>query len=287
MPRLLVSCGEPSGDLYAADLLRHLRRAETSLDVYGLGGDRLAAEGARLIAHVRELAVVGLWEVVSHLPRFRRIFAELLAETDRQRPDLAILVDYPDFNLRLARALRRRGIPVVYYVWPQVWAWRRRRIHAIRDAVAHMIVIFPFEEDVYRAAGVPVTFVGHPLVDLVTPSRDRAGFLAAHGLDPGRPAIALLPGSRRKEIGHNLPAIRGAVELLAARRPDLQFLAAVAPSIDPAQVAEGFRPRSRSRRARRTTPWRRPTRPSWPPGRPPSRPRSSARPWSWCTGFPP
>ena len=167
MPRLLVSCGEPSGDLYAADLVRHLRRTESTLDVYGLGGDQLGAEGARLLAHVRELAVVGLWEVASHLPRFRRIFSDLLAETDRLRPDLAVLVDYPDFNLRLARALHRRGIPVVYYVSPQVWAWRPGRIRAIRDAVTHMIVIFPFKEEVYRAAGVPVTFVGHPLVDLV------------------------------------------------------------------------------------------------------------------------
>ena len=240
MPRLLVSCGEPSGDLYAADLVRHLRRPESTLDVYGLGGDRLGAEGARLLAHVRELAVVGLWEVVSHLPRVRRIFSELLAETDRVRPDLAVLVDYPDFNLRLARALRRRGIPVVYYVSPQVWAWRPGRIRAIRDAVTHMIVIFPFEEEVYRAAGVPVTFVGHPLVDLVAPSRDRGRFLAGIGLDPERPAIALLPGSRRKEIAHNLPGIRGAALQLAARRPDLQFVAAVAPSIDAGLVRGGL-----------------------------------------------
>src|SRR5678816_692280 len=123
MPRLLVSCGEPSGDLYAADLVRELRgRAGAPLDVFGLGGDRLEAEGARLLGHVRDLAVVGLWEVVSHLPRLRRIFRGLLAAVDGGRPGLAVLVDYPDFNLRLGRALRRRGIPVVYYVSPQVWA---------------------------------------------------------------------------------------------------------------------------------------------------------------------
>jgi lipid-A-disaccharide synthase len=246
MPRLLVSCGEPSGDLYAADLVRHLRaRTEAPLDVFGLGGDRLQSEGARLLAHVRDLAVVGLFEVVSHLPHFRRIFRSLLTAVDQRRPDLAVLVDYPDFNLRLARALHARGIPVVYYVSPQVWAWRRHRLRAIRENVAHMIVIFPFEAKVYDDAGVPVTFVGHPLVDLVAPQRDRAGFLAAHGLDPARPVIAILPGSRRKEIAHNLPALAGAVRLLAERRPDLQFAAAVAPSIDagplraglPAQVA--------------------------------------------------
>ena len=210
--------------------------------VFGLGGDRLQAEGATLLAHVRDLAVVGLWEVVSHLPRFRRIFRELLGEVDRARPDLAILVDYPDFNLRLARALHRRGIPVVYYVSPQVWAWRPRRLRAIRAHVAHMIVIFPFEAEVYERAGVPVTFVGHPLVDLVAPLADRAGFLAACALDPARPLIALLPGSRRKEIAHNLPAMSGAVRLLAERRPDLQFVAAVGPSIDPQSLRDGLPP---------------------------------------------
>ena len=242
MPRLLVSCGEPSGDVYASDLVRHLRRGHPDLEVFGLGGDRLVQDGARLFAHVRELAVVGLWEVVSHLPRFRRIFSEVIAEADRARPDAAVLVDYPDFNLRLARALHERGIPVAYYVSPQVWAWRPGRIDAIRRTVAHMIVIFPFEEKLYRDAGVPVTFVGHPLVDLVAPSPDRAAFLGSLGLDPARPVVALLPGSRRKEIAHNLPAMRGAVALLAGRRPELQFVAAIAPSIDRAQVAAGLPP---------------------------------------------
>jgi len=169
---------------------------------------------------------------VSHLPLFRRIFRGLLAAVDERRPDLAVLVDYPDFNLRLARALHRRGIPVVYYVSPQVWAWRPGRLREIRAHVAHMIVIFPFEQKVYDDAGVPVTFVGHPLIDLVAPEGDRDAFLAGQGLDPARPVIALLPGSRRKEIAHNVPTIAGAVRLLAERRPDLQFLAAVAPSID-------------------------------------------------------
>jgi lipid-A-disaccharide synthase len=238
MPRLLVSCGEPSGDLYAADLVRHLRARmpDDPPRVFGLGGDGLSAQGSVLLAHVRDLAVVGLWEVVSHLQHFRRIFRAVLAEVDRERPDAAILVDYPDFNLRLARALHARGIPVVYYVSPQVWAWRARRIRAIRAHVAHMIVIFPFETGLYEDAGVPVTFVGHPLVDLVAAQQDRGGLLAALGLDPARPVIALLPGSRRKEIGHNLPAIAGAVRLLAERRPDLQFVAAVGPSIDPSTL---------------------------------------------------
>lgn len=240
MARILVSCGEPSGDLYAGELVRHLRERTGALEVFGLGGDRLQAEGARLAAHVRELAVVGLFEVVSHLPRLRRIFRTVLAEMDTKRPDLAVLVDYPDFNLRLARELRRRDIPVLYYVSPQVWAWRRGRLRAIRETVSRMLVIFPFEEEVYRKAGVPVSFVGHPLVDLVRPPEDGAGFLRSCGLDPDLPVMGILPGSRRKEVAHNLPPLAGAVERLHRERPDLQFLVALAPSLDRGPVERAF-----------------------------------------------
>ena len=177
--------------------------------------------------------MVGLVEVVRHLGRLRGVFRSLLAEVDRRRPDLAVLVDYPDFNLRLARQLKRRGVPVVYYVSPQVWAWRRGRLATIRETVAHMMVIFPFEKALYQQAGVPVTFVGHPLVDLVRPIPDRAAFLSALGLEPSRPVLAVLPGSRRQEVAHNLPPLAGALRLLSERRPDLQFVIAVAPGLDP------------------------------------------------------
>jgi lipid-A-disaccharide synthase len=229
--RLLLSCGEPSGDLYGAELVRALRATRPELAVFGLGGDRLLAEGAQLVAHVRDLAVVGLLEVLSHLRQIRGVFRQLLAEVDRQPPDAAVLVDYPDFNLRLARELHARGIPVIYYVSPQIWAWRGGRIGTIRDTVHRMIVIFPFEEPLYREAGVPVTFVGHPLVDLVRPAADRRSFLATLGLDADRPVVALLPGSRPKEVAHNLPAMAGAVALLRQRRPEVQFAVAVAPSL--------------------------------------------------------
>ncbi len=241
MPRLLISCGEASGDLYAADLVRHLRERVPDLEVVGLGGDRLQAQGASLLAHVRDLAVVGLLEVVSHLRDLRAVFRGVLDEIDRRPPDAAVLVDYPDFNLRLARALHGRGVPVIYYVSPQVWAWRRGRLSAIRETVARMLVIFPFEEPLYREAGVPVTFVGHPLVSLVQPAANPPAFLRELGLDPGRPVIALLPGSRPKEVGHNLPPMAASVAALAAARPDLQFLAAVAPALDPEVVRAGLR----------------------------------------------
>jgi lipid-A-disaccharide synthase len=231
---VLVSCGEPSGDLYAGDLVRHLRERAGPLDVFGLGGDRVEAAGGRLVAHVRDLAVVGLLEVLKHLRRLRGVFRAVLEEVERERPAVAVLVDYADFNLRLARELKGRGVPVVYYVSPQVWAWRRGRMRAIRERVVRMVVIFPFEEPLYREAGVPVTFVGHPLVDLARPAEDRPAFLASLGLDPARPVLALLPGSRPQEVAHNLPPIAGALRLLRARRADLQLALAVAPSLDPA-----------------------------------------------------
>lgn len=241
-PRLLLSCGEPSGDLYAGELVRHLRPRLPELSAFGLGGDRLEAEGTRLLAHVRELAVVGLLEVLRHLRRVRGIFHDVLREVDERRPDLAVLVDYPDFNLRLARALRARGVPVVYYVSPQIWAWRRGRISTIRETVRHMIVIFPFEEALYRNAGVPVTFTGHPLVDLVQPARDPVGFLRSLGLDPARPVVAVLPGSRPQEVAHNLAPLAGGLARLRDRRPELQCAVAVAPGLDAAGIAGALSP---------------------------------------------
>ncbi len=230
--RVLVSCGEPSGDLYAGDLVRQLREQAGSLDVFGLGGDRLQEAGGRLVAHVRDLAVVGLLEVLKHLRRLRGVFRTVLGEVEQERPAVAVLVDYAEFNLRLARELKNRGVPVVYYVSPQIWAWRRGRMRAIRERVTRMVVIFPFEEPLYRQAGVPVTFVGHPLVDLARPAEDPAAFLAVQGLDPARPVVAVLPGSRPQEVTHNLPPIAGALRLLRKWRGTLQFALAVAPSLD-------------------------------------------------------
>jgi lipid-A-disaccharide synthase len=231
-PRVLIASGEASGDLYAAELLRHLRLAEPELVAVGLGGDRLQAQGAVLLAHIRDLAMVGLAEVVRHLRRLRRVFRDVLAEVDLHRPDVAVLLDYPDFNLRLARELHRRGIPVVYFVSPQIWAWRRGRIRAIRATVARMLVLFPFEEPLYRAAGVPVTFVGHPLVELVKPELTRTALLTELGLDAKRPLLAVLPGSRPAEIAHNLPVVAEALRRVQARRPDVQLVLALAPALD-------------------------------------------------------
>ncbi len=235
-----MSCGEPSGDLYGGEFLRHFRTLVPRVTAFGLGGDHVHAQGAHLLAHVRELAVVGLLEVVRHLRRLRGIFTRVLEEVDRDRPDVAVLIDYPDFNLRLARELKRRRIPVVYYISPQVWAWRRGRIHAIRESVTRMLVIFPFEERLYREVGVPVTFVGHPLVDLVHPAVDRAGLLEGLGLRPDAHVVSLLPGSRPQEVAHNLRPLVAAVALMHRRSSDLRFLLAVAPALERAALRAPF-----------------------------------------------
>lgn len=241
MPRLLISCGEPSGEFYAAELVAELRKQHPDLEAVGLGGDRLAAEHVRLLAHLKDLAVVGLFEVLSHLRRIKTLFDSVVAEAARFRPDVAVLIDYPDFNLRLARELKKLGIPVVYYVSPQLWAWRRGRIKDVKRDVARMLVIFPFEEQIYRDAGVPVTFVGHPLIDHVRPPADRAAIARKLGLEGDRPVIALLPGSRNKEVGFNLPPMMGAVRLLREKRPDLQFILAAAPHLRADALQEATR----------------------------------------------
>jgi lipid-A-disaccharide synthase len=232
--KIFISSGEPSGELYGALLVRELRQLLPPFEAFGLGGDELAAQGVRLVAHVRDLAVIGLLEVVRHLPRLRRIFHRVLAEVDRERPDLAVLIDYAGFNLRLARKLHARGVPIVYYVSPQVWAWRQGRVRTIRETVRRMLVLFPFEPDFYARAGVPAAFVGHPLVDRLRPSADRRAGRAALGFDPARPLVAVLPGSRRQEVRYNLPPLLGAARRLIQKRPDLQFALAAAPGLDPA-----------------------------------------------------
>ena len=238
--RLLVSCGEPSGDTYAGDLVAQLQR-RLPISGFGLGGDRLETQGFRLIAHVRELAVAGIFEVVMHLGRLRRILAAVIREIDRNPPDLGVIIDYPEINLRIARALKRRGIPVVYYVSPQFWAWRKGRTRLIRDNVEKVLCIFPFERAFFEEWGVSATYVGHPLVDLVKVPADRAAFTREVGLDLEQPLVAILPGSRPGELHRNLPPLAEALRRLRAARPELQFVAAAAPALDPDALRRGLR----------------------------------------------
>ena len=234
--RVLISSGEASGELYGAELLTALRGLhDGSVECYGMGGERMKAAGCELLVEAKDVAIVGLFEVLSHLPSLYRRFHRLLDEVDRRRPDVAVLIDFPDWNLRLARELHRRGIPVVYYVSPQLWAWRRGRIRQVQKYVREMLVIFPFEREFYLKHGVEAEFVGHPLSELAPPNITREDFAARWGLDASKQWIALLPGSRRKELRLNLPAIVGAAQRLGA---EFEYVMPVASTLDAGWVRE-------------------------------------------------
>ncbi len=226
--RLAVVAGEASGDLHTADVVRELNKLDASLSTFGIGGDHLAAAGTEIVHHAREMGMVGFFNVIRHLPMFRRIFRDLIERLEAEKPDAILLTDYPGFNLRVARQAKQLGIRVIYYISPQVWAWHRRRIHDIARYVDRMIVIFPFEEDFYRRHGVPVTYVGHPLVEQL--------------IDVARPAtpsavlrLALLPGSRYAEVEDLLPPMLNAVAELRRKRP-VEAWIVKASTIDRAQV---------------------------------------------------
>ena len=210
----MIIAGEASGDLHAARLLTELQKLAPGLQVFGLGGREMRATGAELIAESAEISVVGISEVIRILPRARKIFRDLLAEVDRRQTRMALLIDFPDFNLRLAKALRQRGVSVFYYISPQVWAWRRGRVKTISRLIQRMLVILPFEVDFYRQHGVDAVHVGHPLIDEVPELEQRWD---SHGEAEEPFSIALLPGSRDSEIRANLPAMLAAAKELQGR----------------------------------------------------------------------
>ncbi len=228
----MLSCGEASGDLYAGALVAALRRREPDIDVFGLGGERFKAAGGRLVADFHGLSVTGLTEVISVLPRTLAIMKRLVNAAKAERPQALVLIDYPDFNFRLMTRIKRLGIPVIYYVSPQLWAWRAGRIKLMKRRVDRMLPIFPFEEAIYQREGIDVRFVGHPLIDLVTPHLSREAFLQKLNLDPAKPVLALLPGSRTNEVARLAPVIVQAVPKIAARVPGVQFVIARAPNLD-------------------------------------------------------
>lgn len=246
--RLLVVAGEASGDLHGARLITELKALAPSVETFGLGGDEMRRAGCATVADSAEISVVGLTEALRVLGRAREIFAAILSEVDRRPPRAAVLVDFPEFNLRLARQLKRRGIPVLYYISPQVWAWRRRRVKTIARLVDRMLVLFPFEVDFYRGAGVPAVHVGHPLVDEVPELPniwDRgsgpqgAGYAGADPIDRGPYRLALLPGSRRSEVEALLPSMLGAARLLAAELP-VQVRLILAPTVPRELIEEAI-----------------------------------------------
>jgi lipid-A-disaccharide synthase len=204
--KLAVVAGEASGDLHASEVIRELKK-HTAVQAFGIGGDLLEREGVTLLHHAREMGIVGLFNVLRHLPMFRRVFNDLMERIERERPDVVFLIDYPDFNLRVAKRCKELGLRVVYYISPQLWAWRKGRVRHIARYVDRMVVIFPFEEDFYRSHDVPVTYVGHPLIEQLS-------HIEKPPRDPNVLRIALLPGSRRMEVHSLLPPMLDAVEIL-------------------------------------------------------------------------
>ena len=215
--------------MYGAQLIEALRRRDLQLEFFGVGGSRMRAAGCDTVVDAKDLSVVGITEILSHLPKIYGLFHHLINEADKRKPDVAIVIDSPAFNWRVARQMKKRGIPVVYYVAPQFWAWRQGRVRLIRDYVDKALVIFPFEEKFYYDRGVDATFVGHPLADLPHPGIARNDYAAQFHLDPTKYWITLMPGSRVKEVRMNLPTI---LEAAAQLGRDYEFLLPVAPTLD-------------------------------------------------------
>lgn len=229
--RIMISCGEASGDLYAGALAAELRARAPGIEIVGFGGPRLAAAGASLTGSFTGLTVTGLTEALRVLPRSYAMYRRLVAAARGRRPDVLVAIDFPDFNFRLMAALARLGVPVVYYVSPQLWAWRPGRLKTMKRLVDRVLVIFPFEAPIYERAGIPVRFVGHPLVDLARAARPRGVVLRGHGLRPDAPTVALLPGSRPNELRRIAPVLAAAQPRIRARVPGVQFIVARAPNL--------------------------------------------------------
>lgn len=237
----MIVAGEASGDAHAAALVAAVRARAADNEAYeffGATGRALRAAGVESVVEIDQLAIVGLVEIGGALPRFWRAFRALKRAALARRPDAVVLVDWPDFNLRLARALHRHGLKVIYYISPQLWAWRAHRVRQVARDVDLMLTILPFEPEWYAARGVaPVEFVGHPLAGTVGARYDRAEFCRLYQLDPARPLIALLPGSRHKELTRILPPMLAAARLIWQTRADAQFVVALAPNRTPAEAA--------------------------------------------------
>ncbi|MBP7055721.1 MAG: lipid-A-disaccharide synthase [Candidatus Omnitrophica bacterium] len=230
--KILIVAGEPSGDLHASNLAKNLLSIDPDLVFYGLGGERSKKAGVEVIFDISGLALVGVIEVVKNIFTVGKAFRAVLSRIDLERPDLAVLVDYPGFNLRLAKALKKRSIPVVYYISPQVWVWGADRIGIIKDCVKKILVFFKFEEDLYKKHGVNAEFIGHPLVESVHMGLSRNEAARKFGLSAGKRTIALLPGSRRMEVENLLPIMAKACRKMSEDGLDAQYLVAKHPELD-------------------------------------------------------
>jgi len=229
--KILMVAGEVSGDLHGAYLMEAILHIDPEVQFFGIGGERLERMGMKLLYHSQSLSVVGITEVLLKIRSIMKALRGLKQSLDQERPDLIILIDFPDFNLRLAKIAHRKGIPILYYISPQVWAWRPKRVKLIAQWVKKMVVLFPFEVPFYEAAGVDVEWVGHPLLDIVKPTLSKDIAFQRFGLDPKQRTIALLPGSRMHEVKRLLPPLLASAQLLQKESPDLQFIIPLAPGI--------------------------------------------------------
>jgi len=228
--------GEASGDLHGAHLVKEMLSLDPTLQFYGVGGEKMKNEGVELIADSKEMAVVGITEVLLKLKRIYQIYRKLKNSLAANSPSLVILIDYPDFNLRFAREAKRKNIPIVYYISPQVWAWRKGRIKKIGRLIKKMIVIFPFEKTIYEEAQIDVDFVGHPLLDSIRSQFSREEAFQQFSLTSGVTTIGLLPGSRMSEVKRHLPQMIGAISLISKQINPVQFIIPVAPGLDLGEV---------------------------------------------------
>jgi lipid-A-disaccharide synthase len=235
---IMIVAGEASGDMHGANLVREMLKIDPSLDFYGIGGNKLREEGVTLLANASDMAVVGLTEVVSKLGSILKIMGIMKRSMDERRPDLVILIDYPDFNIPLAKAAKKRGIKVFYYISPQVWAWRKGRIGQIKKTVNRMAVILPFEVDTYGREGFEVNYVGHPLLDMVKLNYSKQESRKKFGLAENKITIGILPGSRLSEIGKLMPELLRAAEILAQKMPDIQFVLPLADTLEEKIITE-------------------------------------------------
>lgn len=235
--RIMIVAGEASGDIYGAGLIRAVHALDPGFRFFGIGGERMREAGAETIADSADLAVVGLVEVIRHFNVIAPAFLQLKRMLLDDPPDLLILIDYPGFNLRLAKVATKAGVKVLYYISPQIWAWRQGRVKKIKRLVDHMAVILPFEVAFYEQAGVPVSFVGHPMADRVATDLVQADAAASFGLNPDQPVIGLFPGSRRSEVSRLLPVILDAAELLQGQLPGVQFVLPLASTLGDEDLA--------------------------------------------------
>lgn len=237
---ILLSAGEASGDMYAARLAEALRK-RADVEIFGMGGPRMREAGVEIITDYSEVAVVGITEILKHLPSLHQAMSRMVDEAERRRPALAILTDFPGFHLRLARKLKPLGIRNVYYVCPQFWAWRPWRANLVRRRFVKALCIFPFEEQFFSEAGVPTKFIGHPLVGEVQAAKTKQEFCAEYKFDPSRPIVAILPGSREGELTHHMPTLQEAAARITDHKP-AQFAVAAVHAKDVSRLGQGWKP---------------------------------------------